>query len=648
MWKLIKSSSPFVGGLLLLTFVYVAEFLTGISGSVAYVLTVLTILWLSWNSPHISWIGVFTTALMIAGFFQIDNNTEPAIAINRALAIVTIWLAVIFAIRYRRLSEAEIVQKRQLEALFENASEGMIFTNARGEILRINAAADRMFGYDAGELLGTNIEKLVPERYAKGHESERSRLLETPRMKPKGTGRELPARRKNGTEFFAEISLSFFYEGDQVFYIAFIVDISERKKQQQIIESNVDNIKRLNAALESKVRVRTAELESANLRLIGEVAERKAIAERLMKSQQLHSAIARNFPEGMIGVIDRDRRYLLADGQEMEFIQSDLLGQPLFGPHHPELNADAEIRLERAYRGEHVSFDVALKKRIYNITAVPLPDSQGQINEVLIVMQNVTGRKIAERKLVRTIEKEKQLSALKSRFVTMASHEFRTPLTTMLSSVFLLQNYSTDKYEVQKKIHLDRITRSIQTLTELMNDFLSLGSLEEGQVKVVYSSVELKSFLTEAISELQGLTKRGQEIQLHFVGEETSIVTDRQMLTNILRNLVSNAVKYSSEGSRIDVHADVDGHELILRVSDEGMGIPQQEQSEIFKRFYRAENATNIQGTGLGLNIVKKYVNILKGTISFKSRLNEGTTFTVSLPAREAHNMSRSTNLYNL
>lgn len=632
----------------MLTLVYVAEFITGISGSVAYVLTVLTILWLFWDSSHIPWIGVFTTALMIAGFFQIDHNTEPAIVTNRALAIVTIWLAVIFAIRYRRLSEAEIVQKRQLEALFENASEGMIFTNARGEIVRVNAAADRMFGYQPGELPGTNIEVLVPEGYAKTHVAVRSRLLAAPGMRPKGTGREFPARRKDGSAFFAEISLSFFYEHGQVFCIAFIVDISERKKQQQIIESNVDSIQRLNAALESKVRLRTAELESANRQLMDEVTERKAIAERLIKSQQLYRAIARNFPEGMIGVIDRDRRYVLADGQEIDFIQSSPLGQTVFGLRHPELNVEAEAMLERAYLGENVSFDATLRKRIYNITAVPLPDVHEQVNEVLIVMQNVTGRRVAERKLVRTVEKEKQLSALKSRFVTMASHEFRTPLTTMLSSVFLLQNLSPDKYAQQKKTHLDRIARSIQTLTELMNDFLSIGRLEEGQVKAAYSSLEMKNFLTETIAELHGLLKRGQVILLHFSGEKTNIVTDRQMLTNILRNLVSNAVKYSAEGTRIDVYAECDQRELILRVADQGMGIPQEEQSEIFKRFYRAENATNIQGTGLGLNIVRKYVNILQGTISFKSKVNEGTTFTLRLPGGEPRPAPKSINHHDL
>ena len=635
MRRTLSSLSPVTGGFFLLALICVSEYFTGVSGSVAYVLTVLLILWFSWNNVHVRWIGIFATLLMFAGFLMIHHNTDPAIAINRALAIITIWIAVIFAIRYRKLFEAETVQKRQLQALFENATEGMIFTDFQGEIVRINPAAEKMFGYGPGELLGQKIESLMPERYVSAHVVQRTRLFGNPAVKPKGSGRELVARRKDGNEFHAEVGLSFFYERKQTYYIAFVVDISDRKKQEQIIEANVDSIKRLNAALDAKVKLRTLELETANCHLTREIGERTVIEARLIKSQQLYTAIARNFPEGIIGVIDAGMKYVLVDGQELHMIGfkgDNPVGQSVFGPDNPSLNAQAESMIDVVFRGESVSFDVDLKKGDYNISAVPLPDAQGGIREILVVMKNITRRKSAERKLVRAIEKEKELSALKSRFVTMASHEFRTPLSTMLSSVFLLQNYSGDKYEAQKKNHLERIRRSIQTLTELMNDLLSIGSLEEGHIKAAYAPVEIHGFLKDAVAELSSIKKSGQQIFLQYSGEEISLMLDRQMLTNILRNLVSNAVKYSPADATIHLNVSVDPDNLVIHVIDQGIGIPEHEQSEIFKRFYRAENVTNIQGTGLGLNIVKKYLHILKGSIDFRSKVNKGTTFTVHLP----------------
>ncbi len=646
-----SSLTALAAGIVFLAVIYVAELYTGLSGTVGYVLVVLATLWFSWNSPYIKWIGATATLFMIAGFFTIRNSGDLAIVMNRVLGLVTIWLSAIFAYRYQNLYEAEEFRKRQLKALFDNATEGMIFINAQGEIVGINPAAENMFGYEHEELNGKKIEVLIPERYVKGHVSKRKNLFEHPVNKPKGAGRVLLARRKNGDEFYSEISLSFFIDRQEVFYIAFIVDISERKLQEKTIEANVNNIRSLNEALDAKVKQRTAQLETAmhnlealNDKLTVEIGERKKIEERLVKSQRLYAAIARNFPEGVIGVLDKDMKYVFADGQELSkigFQDNNPIGKRLFELEDASVTAHAEAMMSNVFIGESVSFDVDLNHNIYNLIAVPLPDGNGDINEMLVVMKNITDRKTAERKLVRTIQKEKELSALKSRFVTMASHELRTPLSTMLSSVFLLQNYTGDRFEAQKKTHLDRIKRSIETLTELMNDFLSIGKLEEGKVKAVFIPVKIGDFLKETLAELNSIKKPEQQIHVEFPDEEHFVMIDRQMVNGILRNLVSNAVKYSPANAPIFVRSSLSEGQLEISVEDQGIGIPENEQQEIFKRFYRAENATNIQGTGLGLNIVKKYLNLLNGTIEFKSKVNEGTTFTVHIPVEIASENQR-------
>lgn len=645
MRRLLFMITPLTVGCTLLVLTYLVEYYTGVSSSVGYVLVVLLTLWFSWSSRYIGWLGILATILIVMGFFTIAGDSNIAIAINRFLAIATIWIAVIFVSRYRKLAEEEDVRRHQLQALFENASEGMLFTNSQGKIVRVNAAAENIFGYEPGELIGKDIEVLVPDRFMKSHVGERIQLFERPSERPKGTGRELPARRKDGRIFDTEISLSYFLDGGQVFYIAFIVDISERKKQEKTIAANVESIKRLNADLDAKVKQRTAELEtalrklgSANIDLTHEIAERKRIEERLIKSQQLYATIASNFPEGVIGVLNRDMKYVLADGQELNrigFSSLSPLGEHIFGRGNAVLTTRVEATLANVFRGESVSIDVDLADQTYNLISVPLPDLKKQVNEILVVIKNITTGKMAERKLLRAIERERELGVLKSRFVTMASHEFRTPLSTMLSSVFLLQNYTGAKYEAQKEIHLEKIKRSIQTLTELMNDFLSVGSLEEGgKIKVTYSRVAIHSFLKEMVAELNSIKKPGQRIEFLFSGNDSILMVDRAILTNILRNLVSNAVKYSPAEAPIRIHCSLTEEILVISVEDEGVGIPKDEQPEIFKRFFRAQNAANIQGTGLGLNIVQKYVELLNGTISFHSQVNKGTTFTVKLPAR--------------
>lgn len=229
------------------------------------------------------------------------------------------------------------------------------------------------------------------------------------------------------------------------------------------------------------------------------------------------------------------------------------------------------------------------------------------------------------------LSKEKELNELKSRFVSMASHEFRTPLATMLSSLSLVKKYTEPEDAEKKDKHIKRIESSIRNLTELLNDFLSIGKLEEGKVHTSSESFNLKVFVAEVISEMRSITKAEQKITYRHTGEET-IVLDKKVLKNILHNLCSNAIKFSPEGKTITISSETTSSAITIRVKDEGMGIPETDQKHLFDRFFRGHNVTHIQGTGLGLNIVAKYVELMKGSISVSSKEYEGSTFTITFP----------------
>jgi two-component system sensor kinase FixL len=230
------------------------------------------------------------------------------------------------------------------------------------------------------------------------------------------------------------------------------------------------------------------------------------------------------------------------------------------------------------------------------------------------------------------LAKERDLSELKSRFVTMASHEFRTPLSTILSSVSLISRYNDIKDEEKRIKHVNRIKSSVNNLTGILNDFLSLSRLEEGHIANDPIEFSINDLLLEVIDEMTGILKENQHIQhFHELNEEL-VFLDKNLIRNIIINLISNAIKYSNEGQEIQITTRIENNVLRLEIKDHGIGIPEEDQVYLFSRFFRAHNAANIPGTGLGLNIVKKYLDILKGRIEFVSQQSMGTTFIVQIP----------------
>jgi len=354
--------------------------------------------------------------------------------------------------------------------------------------------------------------------------------------------------------------------------------------------------------------------------------------EQLKHLVNLYKTLAQNFPDVVIGTLNRKMQFMRLGGNMTEITDLGSGNSNSSVDNFPQLEGDTLPILRRAFYGEKVLHEAKAGGQYFNIRAMPITDAYGQVDEILCVFRDVTEQKRMEEGLIEALDREKELGELKSRFVTMASHEFRTPLTAILASTFLLESYSGDDYNKEKVVHANRIKRSVNNLTNILNEFLSLEKLEANKVSVVHSDINIPEYIQDdLISEMDLIKKQGQNIEYHHNGKAI-VHLDHHLLWSILTNLISNALKYSRPEALVKVNSDLNDERLLIKVEDSGIGIPADEQKNIFGRFFRARNATNIEGTGLGLHITQKYVGLLGGEIHFESTLDRGTKFTVNIP----------------
>lgn len=276
-----------------------------------------------------------------------------------------------------------------------------------------------------------------------------------------------------------------------------------------------------------------------------------------------------------------------------------------------------------------------------------LSEEDGEMYTIC-VLNNITRQARLEKELVKQkkskqvllekLEHEQEFSDLKSRFITIASHEFRTPLAGILSSIDLIERYLTKdserwegyKHSDKLKSHMHKIKKSVESLTNNLSQFLSMELLKDGDVEYIEEEFNLEDTLEVLVDEFQILEKNQQEIHFEFLSDEKDVVLDKSILKNVIICLLSNAVKYTPEGKNIYVSASIDNSLIEIIIKDEGIGIPKAGQRNMFRRFFKAKNATNLQGIGLGLNIALRYVHLMNGDITFDSEENKGTTFKIS------------------
>lgn len=326
-------------------------------------------------------------------------------------------------------------------------------------------------------------------------------------------------------------------------------------------------------------------------------------------------------------------------------------GRDLLAQNKAGISFPVEVSLSYYYKGDKkyvIAFivDITQRKQI----EVSMLHQQQQLEAVSNELRNLNAElemKVEERTLVlkealqklersqqelsEALDKERQLNEIKSRFVSMASHEFRTPLSTVLSSASLLSKYTRGDEQDRRDKHIERIKTGVKHLNDILEDFLSLGKLDEGKVQTIPTPFALNNFIEDTIEDMKGLLKPGQKINYSNHGADT-IQSDKKLLKNVLLNVISNAIKFSGENTTVSINSNINDGEATISITDQGLGISDEDQQHLFSSFFRGANAVNIQGTGLGLHIVKRYLELMGGSVALQSKVNEGTTFTITIP----------------
>ena len=238
----------------------------------------------------------------------------------------------------------------------------------------------------------------------------------------------------------------------------------------------------------------------------------------------------------------------------------------------------------------------------------------------------------AKDKVSSSLEKEKELSQLKSRFVSMASHEFRTPLSSVQLSASLIEKYAEPFSNESIAKHVNKIKGAVNNLTNILNDFLLHEKLEAGKVEPSFTEFDVVALGEEITEEMQLVSKPNQNIIYQHTGIRHRYNLDQYLLKSCIVNIISNAIKYSGENTFIEFNTEIDDNNLYVVIKDYGIGIPENDHQNLFEPFFRAHNTGTIPGTGLGLNIVKRYTKLMQGNIAFESKINNGTSFTFTFP----------------
>lgn len=511
----------------------------------------------------------------------------------------TYVMALVMDITARKNIEKQLNLK---SAALQAAGNGIIISDAQAEnnpIIYCNEAFQEMTGYDADEILGNN------SRFLQSDDRDQQGISQIRRAMERGESCQVTLRnyRKDGSMFWNELTINPIVdlEGVVTHYIGIQTDISQRRMAEEernyltkIFDNSLNEIYVFD--------VNTLKFINVNY------GAQKNLGYSL---EELQTMTPVDIKPGYSLEKFRNRAASLSDKTQTK-IEFETVHRRKDGTTYP-----VYVNLERTRLGE---------REVYISIVLDVSEQRNYTQKLEKTVE------VRTHQLKSALAKEKELNELKTKFLSLVSHEFKTPLSGILTSSMLLSKYTLESQQANRDKHIRIITEKVHYLNTILNDFLSIERLETGKVNYKFTNFRLSKVLNEVVYNANMLLKEGQQVKYPDNIDDIFLTQDEKTIELALSNLLHNAIKYSPEYSVVTIKITQSDTETIFEISDTGIGIPEKDQKNIFNRYFRAENALTSQGTGIGLNIVKTNIENLGGSMEFQSQEHVGSTFTLHIP----------------
>jgi len=509
----------------------------------------------------------------------------------------------------KRTADALREMQDRYRLVAENTADVIwLYDLATDRFTYCSPSVQRLRGYTVAEMLGqtmaetltpgsaADLARELPRRIAAFTAGDSSALTQA---------MELQQKRRDGSFVITEVVTTLLTDatGKVTQLLGVSRDATERVQAREALQ-------RFNSELESQIDARTAELATRNREIQGLL---QSIPDTVMRLRTdgtvLHQQVAAGSP----------------------VIEATGTSSDPFAPLPALLPPSLELA-RRALAAESIVTAEAELKLPTGPTVVELRAAPSGPDDVVVFARDITARKRLEIETAAMLENEHQISAMKTRFISVTSHEFRTPMAAAMGSAELLHNHLDRLAPAKREELFNRIQNSLQRMTEMLDDILILNRMDANRTEVRLGPVDVRLLFQNVLEEIRLADREGHRFEFLPTGEPTPLVTDSNLLHHIISNLLSNAVRYSPPGSLITLGLDSTDTAATVTVADEGIGIPTEDRARLFQPFERGSNVGNIKGTGLGLSIVKRMTEMLGGTITLDSKLGAGTRFTLVFP----------------
>ncbi|HZC58542.1 MAG TPA: PAS domain-containing sensor histidine kinase [Chthoniobacterales bacterium] len=528
--------------------------------------------------------------------------------------------------------------------LFERTADAVwLFDPGTASVLNCNESTVALMRCPSrAHLIGKRMEELFPALQPDGSSTVEAMARRIAETSENGNSRfEWVAQRLDGTQVPLEVNATRIERGGEPVIVFVSRDVTERKEAEAALLESEARFRLLFERSETRVAERTIELVRSNDQLKEAAEQLRASEARLRESEERFSKAFRASPalislvrlsDGkFVEVNDAFARWLGLDPARLVANDNDVKELNLWLDREDREKFLVHVRQNGSVREVECQFRGRRGKTHTIVLSAEIIEINGEPH-ILGFGIDISERKQAEVELLRTLAKEKELGQFRSHFVSMVSHEFRTPLGIIQSSAEILEDY-LDQLEVEeRRDHLQSIRKNTRRMAGLMEEVLLLGSLDAGKMEFKPEMLEVQTFVRRLVEEVLSATNRRCPIELLLTEKPIEIQADARLLRHIFTNLLTNAVKYSYAGWAVRFEIERAGADIVCVIRDRGIGIPEVDREWLFNAFHRGQNVADRPGTGLCLVIVKRCVDLHGGKIKVESELGEGTAVTVSLP----------------